>query len=54
MENITKELEEKIIALIKQNKIVEAVAMVQKDWRKISNNTMIYCRMFRMLLKITQ
>jgi uncharacterized protein (DUF4415 family) len=31
MEQISKELEEKIIALVKQNKIVEAVSLVQKE-----------------------
>jgi hypothetical protein len=30
MENLNKELEAKIIALVKENKIVEAVSLVQK------------------------
>jgi ribosomal protein L7/L12 len=30
MENINKESEEKIIALVKENKIVEAISLVQK------------------------
>lgn len=31
MEKISKELEEKIITLVKQNKIVEAVSLVQEE-----------------------
>jgi hypothetical protein len=31
MENISKELEQKIIGLIKENKLIEAVALVQKE-----------------------
>lgn len=30
MEQLNKELEEKVIELVKQNKVVEAVALVQK------------------------